>query len=254
MRDAPYISLILPAYNEAQQIEKTIREAQLYFTACKFSYEFVVSAVGTDGSLEIVAALAQNDATLKVTGNAERRGKGYGIRQAVPLTTGTIIGFADADNKTPIEEFDKFEPLLQTHDVVIGSRASSQSRIERHQPRYRQIGSKGFGLFMHSIVGLSGINDTQCGFKFFRRSVALDLFSRQKIDGYMFDVEILHLAQKAGYSIAQVPIRWHDDGDSRLQLLSGNVQNVRDIFAIRLASTSRQSMTVTATNPSKSRS
>ena len=82
---------------------------------------------------------------------------------------------------------------------------------------------------------LTDIPDTQCGFKFFQRCVALDLFKRQRIDGYMFDVEILYLAQQTGYRIGQVPIHWRDDGDSRLALVRGNMRNVRDIFSIRFA-------------------
>jgi len=95
------------------------------------------------------------------------------------------------------------------------------------------MGSKGFRLFLQVILGLPGVHDTQCGFKFFQRGVALDLFQMQQIDGYMFDVEILALAHRFGYRIKEVPIRWHDDGDSRLQLLSGNIRNVQDILAIR---------------------
>jgi dolichyl-phosphate beta-glucosyltransferase len=236
MSDAPYISLIFPAYNEAQRIAQTVTEAKHYFESRGFSYEIIVSADGTDGTREIVSEMAKTDSTLKVIGNIERRGKGYGIRQAVPLTTGTIIGFADADNKTPITEFDKVEPLLHTYDLVIGSRGLKESRIEHAQPFYRQLGSRGFGIYMRAITGLYDIIDTQCGFKFFQRDVAVDLFSRQKIDGYMYDVEILYLARKAGYTIAQVPIRWRDDGDSRLQLVSGNIRNALDVFRIRFGS------------------
>ena len=87
---------------------------------------------------------------------------------------------------------------------------------------------------MHAFIGLRDIPDTQCGFKFFRRDAALALFERQRIDGYMFDVEILYLATQAGYPIAQVPVRWRDDGDSRLQLVRGNVRNVVDILRIRV--------------------
>ena len=87
---------------------------------------------------------------------------------------------------------------------------------------------------MHSVVGLSGIQDTQCGFKFFQHEVAKQLFQRQKIDGYMFDVEILVIARRLGYRIEQLPIHWRDDADSRLNLVSGNLRNVRDIFQIGL--------------------
>ena len=98
---------------------------------------------------------------------------------------------------------------------------------------YRRLGSWGFGLFMHVSVGLRGIVDTQCGFKFFRGDVARELFRRQQIDGYMFDVEILYLAAQLGYRTVEVPVRWRDDGDSRLQLVAGNLRNVRDIVSIR---------------------
>src|SRR5258708_24434516 len=202
---APQISLILPAYNEATGIADTIGQAKSYFAARTISYEIIVSADGNDGTRQLVAEMAKVDPTLRVIGNVERKGKGHGIRQAVPLAQGAIIGFADADNKTPIQELDKVIPLLgdqYDYDLVIGSRGLTESRIERLQPFYRQLGSKGFGIFMHTIIGLNDIVDTQCGFKFFKRQIALDLFSRQKIDGYMYDVEILYLAQRTGYRIA----------------------------------------------------
>ncbi len=234
MPSQPSITLILPAYNEVKRISQTIGEAKDYFERCHHSHEIIVSADGDDGTRELVAEMARTDSTLRVIGSEERRGKGRGIRDAVRLSRGAIVGFADADNKTPIQEFDKVEPLLREgYDLVIGARAMRDSKIERAQPLYRRIGSKGFGVFMHAVVGLPGIVDTQCGFKFFQRAVALDLFARQKIDGYMFDVEILYLAQRAGYRIAQVPIRWRDDGDSRLVLLGGNLRNGIDIFRIR---------------------
>jgi dolichyl-phosphate beta-glucosyltransferase len=157
------------------------------------------------------------------------------VRHGVSLARGDVIGFVDADNKTPIAEFDKFEPYLADGvHVVIGSRALRQSRVERPQRLYRRLGSKMFGFVMHAVVGLEDIPDTQCGFKFFRRDAALAIFGRQRIDGYMFDVEILHLATRAGYSMSQVPVRWRDDGDSRLQLVRGNVRNLVDILRIRL--------------------
>jgi dolichyl-phosphate beta-glucosyltransferase len=243
----PYITLILPAYNEVKRIAQTIGEAKTYFEKRQFSYEIIVSADGNDGTRELVQAMSQTDPYLKVIGSEERRGKGYGIRQAVQMAQGKIIGFSDADNKTPIEEFDKFEPLFQEGcEVVIGSRGARQSRIERPQPLYRRLGSKAFGLVMHTLIGLPDIIDTQCGFKFFQRTAALNLFSRQCIDSYMFDVEILYLARQLGYRIEQVPIRWRDDGDSRLVLLRGNVRNGLDILRIRFGQSHTTSSQVNA--------
>jgi dolichyl-phosphate beta-glucosyltransferase len=234
LRSMKLVSLIIPAFNEAARIGTTVREALDYFDGRGTACEVIVSADGTDGTREAALALAERRAEIKVIGQNERRGKGRGIREAVRLATGDVIGFADADNKTPIAEFDQIEPRLASgHDVVIGSRGMRGSRVERAQPLYRRLGSWGFGLFMHACVGLGDIADTQCGFKFFRGDVARELFRLQQIDGYMFDVEILYLAEQLGHRIVEVPVRWRDDGDSRLQLVAGNLRNVRDIVSIR---------------------
>lgn len=228
------ISLVIPAYNEAGRIASTVLEAVEYFENRAWPHEIIVSADGSDGTREAARALSGTHPQIKVIGSPQRRGKGCGIREAVAIATGEIIGFADADNKTPITEYDKFVALLRDGaEVVIGSRGLRDSRIERAQPWYRRVGSRGFGLFMQTAVGLPGIIDTQCGFKFFQGDVARDLFHHQQIDGYMFDVEILYIARQRGYRIEQVPVRWRDDGDSRLNLISGNVKNFRDVLSIR---------------------
>src|ERR1017187_10591942 len=166
----PEISLILPAYNEARVIPNTIAEAVRYFESRGLSYQIIVAADGADGTREIVREMAATNPALLATGAEARRGKGLGIREAVAIATGTIIGYADADNKVPIEDLDKFRPVLAAGaDMAIGSRAAG-AVIERAQPLYRRVGSVGFSWFMHAVVGLAGIQDTQCGFKFFQRS------------------------------------------------------------------------------------
>jgi dolichyl-phosphate beta-glucosyltransferase len=230
----PDISLILPAYNEARVIPVTVGEAVQYLVSRGLSYEIIVAADGSDGTREIVRKMARENPALQAIGSDARRGKGLAIREGVALATGNIIGYADADNKVPIEEYDKFRPVLATGaEVAIGTRRGGAT-IERAQPLYRRIGSLGFLWFMQTFVGLPGINDTQCGFKFFQRDAAKEIFRRQKVDAYMFDVEILAIARRLGYRIQQVPVRWRDDADSRLDLVSGNLRNVRDIFRIGL--------------------
>src|SRR5690348_11402956 len=232
MASQPDISLILPAYNEARVIPQTIGEAVRYFTGAGLRYEIIVTADGTDGTREAVHEMARSNPALRAIGEDRRRGKGRGIREAVALAAGAVIGYADADNKVPIEEYEKFRPwLAEGIEVVIGTRRGGAT-IERQQPLYRRIGSRGFLWFMQTAVGLPGINDSQCGFKFFKGAAAKELFRRQKIDSYMADVEILAIARRLGYRIRQVPIRWRDDADSRLNLIAGNLRNVRDIFRI----------------------
>ncbi|HEV3332696.1 MAG TPA: dolichyl-phosphate beta-glucosyltransferase [Bryobacteraceae bacterium] len=234
MPSDPDISLILPAYNEARVIPLTIADAVRYFGSRGLVYEIIVAADGSDGTREVVRELARENPALSAIGHQERSGKGRGIREAVERALGAVIGYADADNKVPIDEFDNFRPWLEKGiEAVIGTRRGG-ARIERHQPLYRRIGSRGFLWFMQTVVGLPGINDTQCGFKFFQRAAAKELFRRQKIDAYMFDVEVLAIARRLGYRIQQVPVRWRDDADSRLDLVSGNLRNVRDIFRIGL--------------------
>lgn len=228
------LSLIIPAYNEAQRIAATLAEARGYLEGKGLSFELLVGADGTDGTREIVREMARTDARIQVFGSAERRGKGHAIREGVALARGRFIGFADADGKTPLAEFDRVRPHLEAGaDLVIGSRRHKDTRIENPQPWYRQIGSKVFALFMHPILGLWDITDTQCGFKFFQHAAAKDLFRRQFVDGYIYDVEILFLARRRGYRIVQVPVRWRDDGDSRLDLVRGNAQCFWDVVRIR---------------------
>jgi len=240
MSETPDISLILPAYNEAKTIAGTMAEATAYFGRRGLRWELIVAADGTDGTREAARQVGAGNGRIQVIGSELRGGKGRGIREGVALATGKIIGFADADNKVPITEFDKVWAVVQARaglqegpEVVIGSRALSDSQIERSQPWYRKAGGKVFRAVMRTAAGLPAIGDSQCGFKFFRRDAAKELFRRQRIDGYMFDVEILVLAARLGYRIQEVPVRWRDDRDSRLNLITGNLGNARDILRIR---------------------
>jgi dolichyl-phosphate beta-glucosyltransferase len=235
------VGVVLPAYNEVESIGATLQEIADYFATKPYDFEVVVAADGNDGTRDLVRDIGRRDPRFKVIGGPERLGKGRGVREGLRVVRGDVIGFVDADNKTPITEFDKFERQFAAGwDVVIGSRRLQGSRVERPQRWYRRAGSKVFAVGMHAIVGLDGIDDTQCGFKFFRRAAAEDIFGRQRIDGYMFDVEVLYLAVRAGYRIAQVPVRWRDDGDSRFELVGGSLRNLRDLLRIRLRRSSRE--------------
>ena len=230
----PWLSLVVPAYNEVRSIGATLAEMRSYLEAQPYGYEIIVSADGNDGTREAVAELAAEGPRLSVIGSERRGGKGRGVRSAMALARGVVVGFVDADGKTPIAEIEKLLPWLdQGYDLVIGSRGVAESRVEVPQPFYRRVGSRVFGVVMHLLLGLHHVRDTQCGFKFFRGAVARDLFARQRIDGYMFDIELLHLAARSGYRVKEVGVRWRDDADSRLDLLAGNVRNLTDLFRIR---------------------
>src|SRR5262249_33295934 len=150
-------------------IGRTLGAIRSYLDRRGLSYELVVSADGTDGTREAAAALARHDPRVRVLGSPERGGKGRGIRRAVAHCSGKVVGFVDADYTTPIEELEKILPWFDAgYDVVMGSRAVGESRIEQAQKFYRRLGSRLFKVAMHLVVGLWGVHDTQCGFKFYR--------------------------------------------------------------------------------------
>jgi dolichyl-phosphate beta-glucosyltransferase len=230
----PSLTLILPAYNEAASIQRTLTRMRPFLDAQNYTYQVIVAADGDDATPQIVEAIARDWPNLQLTARSGRKGKGQGLRRGIRLATGDIIGFMDADYKTPIEEIDKMLPWLsQGYALVAGSRGVAGTQVRRKQRWYRQIGSRLFGIAMHAIVGLHHIRDTQCGFKFFTRAAAQEIFGRARIDGYMCDVEILWLAERLGYRVREVGIVWSDDGDSRLDLVSGNLRNGLDLFRIR---------------------
>ncbi|MCI0703387.1 MAG: glycosyltransferase family 2 protein [Planctomycetia bacterium] len=233
MSTLPRLSLVIPAYNESATIQRTLRAIGDYLAPRGCDFELIVSADGTDGTREAASALA-SELPVTVMGAPERRGKGRGVREGMLAATGKIVGFLDADYKVAIDEIEKILPWFdEGFDVVIGSRAATGAEIRVRQPWYRRIGSKVFAMIMRPLIGLHGIADTQCGFKFFRAEVARDLFSRQRIDGYMFDVEILSLALRLNYQVKEIGVRWQDDGDTRLRLVSGNWRNLKDLLRIR---------------------
>jgi glycosyltransferase involved in cell wall biosynthesis len=230
----PFLSVIVPAYNEAASIRPTLSAMRAFFDAQTYEYQVILASDGEDATPEIAAEIAATWPNLTISAERGRHGKGHGLRRGAALATGDVIGFLDADYKTPIEEVTKLLPWLESgYDIVIGSRGMASSRITQQQPWYRRIGSRAFGIVMHAIIGLHDIRDTQCGFKFFTRKAATEIFPLTRVDGYMCDVEYLWLAARLGYRIREIGISWSDDGDSRLQLVSGNLRNCRELLGIR---------------------
>jgi dolichyl-phosphate beta-glucosyltransferase len=228
------LSIIVPAYNEVNRIAATLQSMRDYLQNGKWTWEIILCADGDDGTRQAALAWAGGDDRLKIIGSPIRLGKGRGVRKGVELAAGQTIGFIDADYKTPIEELAKLLPALTDYDIAIGSRKVGESRVQVPQPLYRRVGSSAFHAVMGTLLGLSDIADTQCGFKFFRRDAAKRLFSLQRIDGYMFDVEILRLARLLGLTIKEVGVCWRDDGDSRYAPFSGTIKNARELLRIRV--------------------
>ena len=165
--------------------------------------------------------------------NPGNRGKGYAVRHGMLEAEGEWVLYTDADLSAPIEEFDKLcVAAASGHaQVAIGSRALDRSLVQVHQAAFREYSGRFFNLVMRMVTGLP-FRDTQCGFKLFRREAAQAIFSRQKLDGFSFDVEDLYIAKKLGIPVVEVPVRWRNVEGTKVSLASG-LRSFQDLVLIR---------------------
>jgi dolichyl-phosphate beta-glucosyltransferase len=231
---APRLSVVIPAYNEQDRIEHTLARTVEYLDGRGDSYEILVVSDGsTDATETLVQRFAETHPQVKLLGYQPNRGKGYAVRYGILRAQGERILFSDADLATPIEELEKLEPYLeQGYPVVIGSRPLRESQLVVRQPLYRELAGRAFNKVVQ-LLAVRGIHDTQCGFKLFTREVAHDIFSRCRLNGFSFDFEALFYAQRLGYPIAEVPIRWRHQAGSKVRLLRDGLRMLRDLLWLR---------------------
>ena len=234
MRPEPDLSIVVPAFNEEDRLEPTLRSYLGYCRATARSVELIVVDDGSvDGTSHRVEQLAGEFPELRLIRLAENRGKGFAVRSGVVNARGRRVLFADADGATPINEIERLEAALHDrNDVAIGSRAIAARDVRVNAKLYRRIIGRVFHGMVETLT-VRGIRDTQCGFKLFRGPVAHDLFSRMRMRGFSFDVELLMMAQRRGYRIAEVPVNWTHQPGSKVNLALDSMLMMRDLFIIR---------------------
>jgi dolichyl-phosphate beta-glucosyltransferase len=235
------ISVVVPAYNEANRIPPTLDRIVRYMHERHPDYEVLVVDDGSsDGTGALVRRQFESNPRVAVVDYGGNRGKGYAVRYGMSRATGDLVVFSDADLSTPIEEIEKMLPLVeQGYDIVIGSRAHAQADIREHQPLYRELGGKLFNLLVRLVV-MPGLHDTQCGFKLFTRAKTAPILPHLRVDGFAFDVEILALARAAGLRIAEVPVVWINSLTSRVRMSAAS-RAYLDLLGIRLRARRMQS-------------
>lgn len=215
-----YLSVVIPAYNEAGRIGPTLEAVGTWLSKQNFDAEvIVVDNRSSDDTAEVVRGSAQNFPVIRLV-HEKRGGKGYAVQTGMLAAQGEVVLFMDADNSTSIDHFEKMRSALEHgHDVVIGSLAVAGAVVRRGggEPFWRVVLGK-LGNLWIQLFAVPGIWDTQRGFKVFSARAARDIFPRLTIFGWGFDVEVLAVARSRGYEIAEVPIHWSNDPDSKVNV------------------------------------
>jgi dolichyl-phosphate beta-glucosyltransferase len=234
MTDHPVISVVVPAYNEERRLERMLLEALVYFRQRGTVPEILVVDDGSrDHTSGVVGRLARAWPELRLIRLAQNHGKGYAVRTGVVNAVGSSVLLADADGATPIAELERLEEALhQGNDVAIGSRAIADAGVQIERRWYRHVMGRTFHRLVETLT-VKGVRDTQCGFKLFRGVVAHDLFSRMRMSGFSFDVEVLLMAQRRGYRIAEIPVNWIHQPGSKINVVWDSIRMAADLFAIR---------------------
>ena len=233
---AVQLSVVVPVYNEERNIRETLRRIEVFLSLKDISWEVIVVSDGSwDKTVEIVEEIQRSKPhlPLKFIRSDTNRGKGYTSRRGMLEACGRYVLLTDADLSAPIKEADRLTAALEKGvDVAIGSRATGDKDCDIRQSVKRHISGRIFNFFVQRLV-LPGIKDSQCGFKCFTHEAAQKLFSAQKLEGFSFDVEVLYLARKSGYRIAEVPVMWSQGPDSRVSLFRDSILMLRDLFKIK---------------------
>jgi glycosyltransferase involved in cell wall biosynthesis len=229
----PYLSIIIPAYNEAERIPQTLVDMDKRLSGVDYSYEILFVNDGSkDNTASVVRNMAKMVKNLKLVDLKENVGKGGAVKQGMLLAAGRVRLFTDADNSTSIDQFAKMIPLFKEgYGVVIGSRAMKGAQLDPPEPFYRQVIGKALN-FLVQLFLLPGIWDTQCGFKAYTDEAAEKIFIISKTVGWGFDVETLVLAKRLGFRIKEIPVHWVNDTRSHVKF-SGGLQFLAETATIR---------------------
>ena len=232
MAEEIFLSVVIPAHNEEHRLPSTLRRLQEFLPTQGYTFEVIIVENGSrDGTRAVVERARPGFAQLRLL-SVPRAGKGGAVRAGMLAARGAFRFMCDADLSMPIEEVSRFLPPRVEAEVTIGSREAQGAR-RFGEPAYRHLMGRVFAQAVKLIV-LRGFEDTQCGFKCYRARAAQDVFSRQVLQGWTFDVEDLLLARRLGYSVVDVPIPWTYQAESRVQVAADSLRMLADLVRIRV--------------------
>ena len=230
----PHLSVVIPAYNEALRLKKTLPEILSYFNHQQYTREIIIVNDGSiDQTKAVVSQLTLRHQNVKFIHLSKNSGKGAAIRAGVLSSTANWVLFMDADLSTPLSQLEKFWPHTSTHPIVIGSRKIKGANIKRHQSWLRENLGKVFTILTNTIA-TRGISDITCGFKLFKGSTARALFAQSVLSDWSFDAEILYLAQKNHLPIKEIPVIWKNDPRTKVNMFKDGYRALLGLIKIRL--------------------
>lgn len=228
----PYLSIVIPAYNEEPRISSTLEQVIRFLSTQPYSWEIVVADDGSeDATGQVVGGLAVSNPNLRLL-NLPHKGKGWAVKNAMLAASGQYRLLCDADLSVPIAQVERFlPPRMQGVDVGIGSREAEGAR-RIGEPGRRHLMGRTYNALVRFLAA-PGVKDTQCGFKCFRGETARELFSRQTIDGFAFDVEVLFLARKKGLKLKEVGVDWYYRERSKVRIIRDSFAMTIDLLKLR---------------------
>ncbi len=214
-----HLSIVIPAYNEAKRIAITLLDVDRYLSKQEYNYEIIVVNDGSrDNTAEVVDKTGELIKNLRLINNKENRGKGYVTKQGMLEAKGEYRLFMDADNSTKIDHLDLFWPETANNDIIIGSIEITGAKINEQAQWYRRWLGHLAKYIIRFVAGLWEVKDTQRGFKLFNQKSAESVFPKQTLMRWGFDFEILALARKMNFKIKEMPVDWHNAGESKVKL------------------------------------
>jgi dolichyl-phosphate beta-glucosyltransferase len=229
----PFLSIILPVHNEELRLSPALEKIDAFMRHQDYSVEVILVENGSsDKTLAVANSFIPKIPYMRII-QENARGKGLAVRRGMLEAQGEYRIFCDIDFSMPVEEINKFiPPSIPQMDVAIASR-EARGAVRYNEPELRHFIGRGFNALVR-FFALPGLQDSQCGFKCFRGEVAEHIFPLQTIDGWTFDVEVLFIARRMGYTIQEVPIPWYYNTDSKIRVFKDSVQMFLDLITIRL--------------------
>lgn len=230
------LTIILPVKNQTDKLLKNLRESIIpYFDKQGIVYDVLIESDGSSEEEEkkLVEGLKGFPLQVKKLPFENRKGKGYAVKKAILASEGDYVLFMDADLSTDLHAFDKILPEIGKYDCFIASRHNKESNITEKQTLVRRLTSWGSRFIIRHMFHLQGIDDTQCGYKLFKTSIAKAMASHQIIDGFAFDVEYVYFLALNGFSIKEIPVKWANDADSSVNPVKASINFYKSLLKIK---------------------